>query len=93
MPLPTVTLLVSKPVTASEKVKVNVVAPVAVPATLSEMVTVGAVVSTTMAKEPAMLLTPEGTVVEVRALPKPASLGVALPVPVVKLETVRSVEV
>ena len=45
VPLPTVTLLVEKPVTASEKVKGNVVAPVAVPATLSEMLTVGARVS------------------------------------------------
>ena len=45
VPLPTVTLVVEKPVTASEKVKVNVVAPVAVPATLSEMVTDGARVS------------------------------------------------
>ena len=45
-----------------------------------------------------MLLVPEGTEVEVRALPKPASRGVALlvpmaPVPMLKLETVRSAEV
>ena len=45
-----------------------------------------------------MLLVPEGTVVDVRALPKAASRGVALlvpmaPVPMLKLETVRSAEV
>ena len=39
------TLLEEKPVTASEKVNVNVVAPVAVPRTLSVIVTVGARVS------------------------------------------------
>ena len=42
LPLPTVTLSALKPVTGSEKEKVNVVAPVAVPATLSEMLMVGA---------------------------------------------------
>jgi hypothetical protein len=40
-----------------------------------------------------MLKVPEGTVVDVRALPKAASHGVALPVPMEKLLTVRSAEV
>ena len=44
-----------------------------------------------------MLLLPEGTDVDVRALPKAASRAVALlvpiaPVPMVKVETVRAVE-
>ena len=59
-PLPTVTLLVSKPVTASEKVKVKVTVPslmLTVLASLSVIVTVGLVVSITRAalapREPA----------------------------------------
>lgn len=48
-------------------------------------VTVGAVVSITIALAPAMLLTPLGTVVEVIALP-----AVSATVPIVKLATVRS---
>ena len=39
------TLSASKPVTGSEKVKVNIVSPVAVPARLSEIVRDGARVS------------------------------------------------
>ena len=50
--------------------------------------TVGAVVSTTIAFAPAMLLAPEGTVVDVIALP-----AVSATVPIVKLETVRSDDV
>ena len=49
--------------------------------------TVGAVVSTTIAFDPAMLLAPVGTVVDVIALP-----AVSATVPIVKLETVRSDE-
>jgi hypothetical protein len=49
--------------------------------------TVGAVVSTTIALAPAMLLAPVGTVVEVIALP-----AVSATVPIVKLDTVRSAE-
>ena len=49
--------------------------------------TVGAVVSITIALEPAMLFRPDGTVVEVIALP-----AVSATVPIVKLETVRSPE-
>ena len=49
--------------------------------------TVGAVVSITIAFAPAMLLVPLGAVVDVIALP-----AVSATVPIVKLETVRSVE-
>jgi hypothetical protein len=49
--------------------------------------TVGAVVSMTIAFAPAMLLAPDGTVVDVIALPT-----VSATVPIVKLETVRSAE-
>ena len=49
--------------------------------------TVGAVVSITIALEPAMLFRPDGTVVDVIALP-----AVSATVPIVKLETVRSAE-
>ena len=45
VPLLSVTLLASKPVTASLKVNVRVTSPLAVAATLSVRVTVGAVVS------------------------------------------------
>ena len=50
--------------------------------------TVGAVVSTTIALAPAMLLAPDGTVVDVIALP-----AVSATVPIVKLDTVRSDDV
>ena len=50
--------------------------------------TVGAVVSTTIALAPAMLFRPDGTVVDVIALP-----AVSATVPIVKLETVRSEDV
>ena len=49
--------------------------------------TVGAVVSMTIALAPAMLFPPDGTVVEVIALPTASAT-----VPMVKLETVRSAE-
>ena len=49
--------------------------------------TVGAVVSTTIALAPAMLFRPDGTVVDVIALP-----AVSAMVPIAKLETVRSAE-
>ena len=49
--------------------------------------TVGAVVSITIALAPAMLFPPDGTVVEVIALPTASAT-----VPMVKLETVRSAE-
>jgi len=78
------------PVTASENVSVY--------AMLDEFVgdetadvnddTVGAVVSMTIALAPAMLLVPDGTVVEVIALP-----AVSATVPIVKLDTVRSDDV
>ena len=45
VPLATVTLLASKPVTDSLKLKLKVVAPLATPAVLSVMVKVGAMVS------------------------------------------------
>ena len=50
--------------------------------------TVGAVVSTTIALTPAMLFPPDGTVVDVIALP-----AVSATVPIVKLETARSDDV
>jgi hypothetical protein len=50
-------------------------------------VKVGAVVSMTMALAPAMLLAPDGTVVDVIALPAVSAI-----VPIVKLDTVRSDE-
>ena len=50
--------------------------------------TVGAVVSITIALAPAMLFRPDGTVVDVIALP-----AVSATVPIVKLETVRSEDV
>ena len=49
--------------------------------------TVGAVVSTTIAFAPAMLLAPVGTVVDVIVLP-----AVSATVPIEKLDTVRSDE-
>lgn len=51
-------------------------------------IALGAVVSTTIWLEPAMLLVPVGRVVEVIALP-----AVSATVPIVKLETVKSAEV
>jgi hypothetical protein len=51
-------------------------------------VAVGAVVSMTIALAPATLFAPDGTVVDVIALP-----AVSATVPIVKLETVRSAEV
>ena len=50
-------------------------------------VTLGDVVSMTIAYEPAMLLVPVGTAVDVIALP-----AVSRTVPMVKLETVKSLE-
>ena len=50
-------------------------------------VTVGAVVSITIALAPAMLFDPVGTVVDVIAFP-----AVSVTVPIVKLDTVRSAE-
>ena len=50
--------------------------------------TVGAVVSMMIALAPSMLFVPDGTVVDVIALP-----AVSATVPIVKLDTVRSAEV
>jgi hypothetical protein len=52
-----------------------------------EIVTVGSVASITIACEPAMLLAPAGTVVDVIALPTVSST-----VPIVKLDTDKSAE-
>jgi hypothetical protein len=78
------------PVTDSENVSVyvSVSAPVGVAVTAVKLDTVGAVVSITIALEPAMLFAPVGTVVDVIALP-----AVSATVPIVKLDTVRSDEV
>ena len=54
---------------------------------LVKLETVGAVVSTTIAFDPAMLLAPVGTVVDAIALP-----AVSATVPIVKLDTVKSDE-
>ena len=79
----------ARPETDSENVMVyvNDVALVGVDWADVNDVTLGAVVSMTIAYEPAMLLVPVGTDVDVIALP-----AVSRTVPMVKLETVRSLE-
>jgi hypothetical protein len=78
------------PVTDSENVSVyvNVSAAVGVAVTAVKLDTVGGVVSITIAFAPAMLFTPDGTVVDDIALP-----AVSATVPIVKLDTVRSDDV
>jgi hypothetical protein len=72
---------------ASLPVSVNVSEEVVAVADDAARVTVGADVSMTIAFDPAMLLVPDGTVVDVIALP-----AVSATVPMVKLDTVRSAE-
>ena len=78
------------PVTASENVNVYAMLAefVGVDCADVKLDTVGAVVSITIALAPAMLLAPDGTVVDDIALPT-----VSATVPIVKLETVRSDDV
>jgi hypothetical protein len=78
------------PVTDSENVSVYAMlaALVGVDCADEKLDTVGAVVSITIALAPAILLAPDGTVVDVIALP-----AVSATVPIVKLETVRSDDV
>jgi hypothetical protein len=78
------------PVTASENVNVYAMLDAFVGDETAEVndETVGAVVSTTIALAPAMLLAPDGTVVDVIALP-----AVSATVPIVKLDTVKSADV
>jgi hypothetical protein len=73
---------------ASLPVSVNVSEEVVAVADDAARVTVGADVSMTIAFDPAMLLVPDGTVVDVIALPAESAT-----VPIVKLDTVRSDDV
>jgi hypothetical protein len=77
------------PVTDSENVSMYVTLDAFVGDAAAEVNddTVGAVVSTTIAFAPAILLAPDGTVVDVIALP-----AVSASVPIVKLDTVKSDE-
>ena len=78
------------PVTASENVNVYAMLDAFVGDETAEVndETVGAVVSTTIALAPAMLLAPVGTVVDVIVLP-----AVSATVPIEKLDTVKSADV